>query len=686
MLAVLYLVLCFLLGYGLCSVVFPNLKNITGSRFSGEKLSLCSYFVQVPAWYLTGTVAMTWLTYLFAYAFKSKEKPLIYGNLGSMIVGGLLIVLLLWLSLRKHGKKTERQNMAWSELKKISVGEYVLMFLSLFLIIQLMWITFHVKNGELQVGYSVFSDFSPHLGMIRSFSYGNNFPTQYSHFAGEDIRYHFLFQFLVGNLEFLGMRIDYAFNIPSALSLFAAVMLLYVLAVKIGGKRSVGYLTCLFFAFRSSKSLFIFLSKVPEGTSLLAALKDNTEFIGYTTNEAWGLWNLNVYCNQRHLALGLAVMLLILLFFIPHLYALFERVKAAIEQREKEESTFAVAVREIFFTKEGWMIKDLGLCVAAGILLGILAFFNGAVTIAALLILFLIAVFADRRLEFLVTAVIATGLSVLQSSFFIKGSAISTSFYFGFIAENRTFFGVIDYIERLLGILPIVLLVAFLLSKGVEKWLMACVSLPFLFAFTMSLTVDVTVNHKYIMISVMLAGIFAAIAIVKLYEKRSVFLKAVCILLTVVLTATGLYDYTIVLKKNQNSLNFDLDDPLTLWIRDNADSKDIFLSSNYALNNVVMGGAMLFLGWPYFGWSAGYDTAHRAELVKEMYEADSSEELMQLVEENNIRFIIVDYDNRVSMDYNLDPYTIPATYEAVYESGAGDYQITIYDTKKAIGR
>ena len=69
-----------------------------------------------------------------------------------------------------------------------------------------------------------------------------------------------------------------------------------------------------------------------------------------------------------------------------------------------------------------------------------------------------------------------------------------------------------------------------------------------------------------------------------------------------------------------------------------------------------------------------------------MYEADTSETLMQLVEENEIRFIIIDFDNRVSMDYNLNPDTIPATYEAVYESGAGDYQITIYDTEKVIGR
>jgi len=40
---------------------------------------------------------------------------------------------------------------------------------------------------------SVFSDFAPHLAVIRSFSFGSNFPTEYPHFADGTIRYHFLF-------------------------------------------------------------------------------------------------------------------------------------------------------------------------------------------------------------------------------------------------------------------------------------------------------------------------------------------------------------------------------------------------------------------------------------------------------------------------------------------------------------
>ena len=44
-----------------------------------------------------------------------------------------------------------------------------------------------------------------------------------------------MFQFLTGNLEYLGMRMDFAYNIVSTLSLVGFLMLLYQLALRITG-------------------------------------------------------------------------------------------------------------------------------------------------------------------------------------------------------------------------------------------------------------------------------------------------------------------------------------------------------------------------------------------------------------------------------------------------------------------
>ena len=158
-----------------------------------------------------------------------------------------------------------------------------------------------------------------------------------------------MFQFLAGNLEFLGMRLDYAFNVPSALSLISVYFLLYAVSIKLSGKRSVGFLACLFFTFRSSPSLFSYIADIPQGTSVLDTLRDNISFIGYTTNENWGLWNLNVYCNQRHLAFGLATLLLVLLFFLSQPYDMARRLKrmqltANVKEQEEKQTTTYIAV------------------------------------------------------------------------------------------------------------------------------------------------------------------------------------------------------------------------------------------------------------------------------------------------------------------------------------------------------
>lgn len=84
--------------------------------------------------------------------------------------------------------------------------------------------------------------------MMRSFSKGNNFPTEYPHFGGQDVKYHFMFQFLVGNLEFLGIRLDFAYNIESVLALLGFLMLLYSIAKRLTAGLAAGILTLVLFS------------------------------------------------------------------------------------------------------------------------------------------------------------------------------------------------------------------------------------------------------------------------------------------------------------------------------------------------------------------------------------------------------------------------------------------------------
>lgn len=684
MLGIIYLLLCFGIGWVICSYGFPKLEGVAHSTYDDKNINLSPYILLMPVWFICGVLAMTWSVYLTALIVslmsKGIEYPLTIANAIIMPLGVIIWAIAYYNKLFKTRKKSSIGNSNAENSKENSllckdittvIKEGIFIGLVTLLAFILMWSTFYVKDGQLNIGVSVFSDFSPHLGMIRSFSYGNNFPTSYSHFAGEDIKYHFMFQFLVGNLEFLGMRIDFAFNIPSMISFICAFMLLYVLAIKITGRMFSGILACLFFAFRSGKALFTYLSNLPKNTDVWKALWDNTNFIGDTPHEDWGLWNLNVYCNQRHLAFGLATMFFILILFIPHLYDMFKEIRK-----------HGFSLRKLFFTKEGWEIKNIRCSIASGLLLGSLSFFHGSAVIGCLLVLFVIGIFSKKRLEFLVTAVIALILTLLQTTYFIVGTAVKPQLLFGFIAENRTIFGVASYLDRLLGILPLVIIVAFLWAKLEERYLIIASLAPMVFAFTVSLTVDVTVNHKYIMMSCILLGVFAADLISRMFDKKKFVFRIAGLILTVMLTITGIYDFTTVLRKNsvEGKVLLNMDDPLTDFIRENSDSKDVFLTDSYTINQLVFGGAMLYQGHQYYAWSAGYDTYYRDIMVARMYEAETPDQLEKLVKDNSIRFIVVDYSNRNNTKYQLNEDNIRASYKCVYETGEEEWDTSIFDT------
>ena len=704
MLGLLFISLNIFTGFVICTLCIPRLASFTRRTYQGTKISLNSGLLLLPLWYITGAFIMTWATYITAYVAMlcGSAKPLLTADAIVMpffaVLDGIgVYVLARRRLLVRYAVNARRQNtMDWAFAALAFAFAMFLMF----------W-TFSYQNGEYRVGLSVFSDFAPHLGMIRSFSKGNNFPTTYSHFAGEDIKYHFMFQFMVGNLELLGMRLDWAFNLPSALCFAGAFCLLYVLAVKLTGKKAVGWIAAALFAFRSSDAVFDFLAKPsqklvlttkPEelGEKMWEELRANEGFVGTTTHEDWGLWNLNVYCNQRHLAIGLCALLCLVIFLLPTLFSAVKRVRKCVADTEKrfaeQDPDFklysvermAYAVRYSLGTTEGWLQRSWSMPIFLGIMLGLCSFFNGACVIGCLCVLFLLAIASDHRLEYALTAGITVLLTECATKFFINGSVVTPKYYFGFLADVRTFFGVGEYIMTLCGILPFVLLAAFLLADGTRKWIWVSFTAPFILAFTTSLTIDVTVNHKYIMMSLMLLAIPAAHFLVWLWERAGAWPKIACGILILVLTATGLYDLRTVVRKNDiqkgRYLVMREDDPITQWVAENATSQDIFLSSYYSLNNFVMGGAMLYYGWPYYAWSAGYDTESRQEYVRQMYEATSSVELMELVLEHNIRFIVVDDDARTSEEFDIKEPVIKLTYECVFDNGSTQ----IYDTTKVI--
>lgn len=661
MLGILFVILGSLMGKELLEGILDNKTRENQNQI----------WILLPGAFGIGMLLMGWGTYLVSGAASAigAEIPLIYGNLAVMGAAAVFLAVLYTGRIRKGRAVLFHKNRKMIKYKKLFQKEALFFTILALFLIWIMFYVFFIRDGVLYSGFTVYGDYAPHTAMMRSFSLGNNFPTQYPHFGGEDVKYHFMFQFLVGNLEFLGLRLDVAYNLVSVLALLGFLMLLYSLAKRITGSGKTEILTVVFFFFRSALTFFRFVWEHVQAGDLLSTLRDNTEFIGYTVNENWGLWNFNVYLNQRHLAFGLLIISLVIWMYL-------DWVEAGCGHEEKG----LLWIRNKCLTWEAWKCRSVERALAAGLLIGLTAFWNGAAVIGGLLILMGFAVFSDGKLDYLITALVSVLFSVLQSKIFIWGSAVETSFQWGFIVEDKSLGGILWYLLQMSGIffLGAVFLI-FVQKKRSQKAVLISCLFPLIFAFCVSLTPDVTVNHKYIMISYAFLAIFWAEAVTSLMRKK-IPVKILAVVLCISLTITGVYDMWIIFRNNGpgHRVSVNLDSELTEWLAENLDHKDLILTPEYSISEVTMSGVMMYLGWPYYAWSAGYDTYGRAEKAREIYTSQDKETVRRLVQQEKITYILFEEGMTFEGEYGVED-TIKAMYPRVYQSE--DRRIRIYEIR-----
>ena len=724
MLGIIYLILAEILGYKASKILIEE-----GTKFS----FINRIWLTLPASFGVGTLLLTWVVYIISWFFSvvgKVENPLLYGNAIGM-AGVLIFIILIEVQKYRSHSSLVRSNMEIGlteqidqdrklkkKSRKLSMDnlitdksrfkkELILFGLLAAFITYMMFYVFYMKDGILYSGLTVYGDYAPHTAMIRSFSMGNNFPTQYPHYGGADVKYHFMFQFLAGNLEYLGMRMDVAYNIVSLTSLTGFLMLLYQLALRITGKMCCGVLTIFLFFFRSGMAFYRFVWEHIQAGNLLETLTENVSFIGYTTNENWGLWNFNVYLNQRHLAFGLLMVTLALYLFMDWL-----------ETGTMHEEKGFVWMKERLFSKEGWRSRNLEQALLMGLFLGLCAFWNGAAVIGGLLILCGFAVFSDGKLDYLIMAAVTIFFSYLQTKIFISGSAMSPQIYLGFLAEDKTVWGVVKYLFWMSGVFFLGLLVLVWFMRRRERAILLGFIFPTIFAFVLLMTPDINVNHKYIMISYAFLTIFWAWTICNFWTgervKRNVKIaderktedieneikketsqsdvktgrdrkirkfagKVLAAILTICLSITGIYDFAVIVKGNGpgRRVAVNMNSDLTCWLAEHLDKNDLLLTPEYSMNEVTMSGVMLYCGWPYYAWSAGYDTNYRAAQAVTIYTTSDSETLKSTVKQEKITYILFEDGSEFEQQVCQEKI-IAATYEKVYETQDG--RIRIYKT------
>jgi hypothetical protein len=653
----LYVLLCFLVGRAMVERFLPELRSpdmnvhriLQTDRFLGRPRSLREAVVRPwmligTASYLTGTLTVTWTVYLLAYLLRDTAHPLLWGNIAGCGICGIGSLFLtgsdrLFRSLLPRVDDMDRLRGRIRDNRT----ELLLLATCTLLSLALCSLTLFRRGDDLCMGLSVFSDFTTHISQARSFSLGHNFPTEYVFFADGTIRYHFLFQFLAGNLEYLGLPLSWAYNLESVLAFTAMFSLLFELTVALTGSRSAGLLACLLAFCRSSFAFFTFLRDLPPGTSAVRAILQLNRFIGGTPHEDWGLWNQNVFVNQRHLPFAVGVFLLALLVLLPLFAAQVDRL------HRKDPPDGAGPLGAALRLRPAWLPESRRRPLFLGTLLGASCFWNGAVYLGALMVLFALAWVSDHRLEHLILAVVALTLGILQKAFFFGAGApgIRPVMHLGFLTPDPTWIGTIGYYTELLGILPAMGLAAalYLPLRGRFRLALA-MAMPFLMANLVSLTVDISTNHKYIQLSLWLGSVLVAALLAEMMRYRKALPFALG--LTALLTVTGFIDLISLGNINAPSRAVVIQEkaPLRLWIQEHLDPDGIILSKNYYMHPALAAGRKLFNGWQYYTWSAGYDSAGRDRVVRTVLEGADPGRLADLLRKNRIRYLLIDDETR----------------------------------------
>src|SRR5882724_1279757 len=760
MLAIIYLALMLWVGDALCRRFYR--------------------FVSVPhrlaAAFLVGLLACSWFTYLGSLVFAGASRPLLWGNLLFFVAA---IAMLTWPRWKQNFAKTsdsetesalaakpDRETESAltvdsdSETESASAVDYetetesalaadlylprpkgsdrldwVLVGVYFIFACWMMFASLNSTAGRLQIGNNQFSDFGPNTAIMQSFAVGHNFPTEYPHFSGDRIRYHFLFYFQAGNLEFLGLDPVWSLNLMSIGTLVAMLILVMALGEIVFNSRTVGRVGSFLFFFFGSLAYVPFLQKQPSIRAAIQAIRQRGEFLPTIfpyRGEAWGTWSQVTYLNQRHFASAIGILLLVLIFLFiryrmreetriklnpssttvvpepnasaetapatvaPEPNALAETGPNAIPHEPigpetlpeiKQETASVSVVREP--TQQAVVIAEpfratLAGFIFSGALLGLLPMWNSAVFIAAAAVLGVLFVLFPLRGQMLVLAIVAGVLALPQMLYLSTGSGrahLPKLLHWGYTIDQPTAANVTKYLAYTFGFKWVLIVLALIFARSLQRrFFLATLSLVAV-AFCFQFTIEVLANQKFLHIWVIIANLFVAFALWRLWHLTlgGITLpgKFAATVLFLLIIPGGFIDFFPIHNTGWSEVTYK-NDPLIDWLKKNTTPRDIFLSDRFVNHPILMAGRRVFYGWPYYSWGAGYDATKRDRVYVELFETRDPWKLFHLLKENGIRYVAFDGAVRQAQFIKRPNEQLYATYfPKVYEDSRIN-SLTIY--------
>ncbi len=468
--------------------------------------------------------------------------------------------------------------------------------------IWLMWHTFSFdsKNSGMLVSDKVWSDFAGHMPLIRSFSKGQNWPPENPMFPGEKIRYHFLFFLIAGVLERIGLRIDWAINIPSVLGFWGLLLMIFVWGRKVYKSVGVGILAIILFLFNGSMSFVTYFANHGLSVVSVQEILTNSKYPNFGPwdgGKIAAIWNLNLYTNQRHLAPGIALALL--------------------------------AIYLVNFKKTNPLIL--------GCILGILIFLNEAI-FAGLAIYFIWHfLFHLKDWKYLLLVAISI-LPWFGLSRILINAGYDVSFKPGFLmTDSLTVVNFIKFWWANLGLYLVLFPLSLFFVPKAYRYLFLPIATLFLIVNLFQLSPDMFNNHKLLNLNMGFMVIFVSGLLHALWQRK--ITRLFVPLLVLFLVFSGVVDFFALRNDHKLTLTDSPKNPEISFVETYIPTKAVVLNSTWLNHSASLAGRPIYNGYTYFTWSHGYDSYGRETVLKQIYMATDKNLACQLLKDNGISFV-----------------------------------------------
>lgn len=503
------------------------------------------------------------------------------------------------------------------------------------------------KRHDFRIERHQIGDFGLHLSLIRSFSWGNNFPVESPFFPGRPLPYHYYFDLLVGLLERAGLRIDIAFNGVSIVMFTALLFLIYKLPQLIFRKSALlGVLSVILFVFHSNLTFIDFFKG--KGFSL-SIFKDLWLLPDYIHKGPFDgsiisiFFTLNVYLNQRHLILAFVISMAIIYFLLSKL------VKAQ-------------------------KISNKAL-VLLGFVLGVLSRAHTLTFFSTTIILLLLFILFKRSRLLLPLFLPAAAIFFFHAKDIIAQDIGHIFFNPGFLSlKPLSFVNFISFWVMNLGIAVILIPCGFFMAGKKQKLIFLSVIPLFLIGNIFQLSFLINHNHSLFNLFLIFANFYIAYFLLAIFCKYKNFIgRAMFIIFVLLLTMSGIIDLMAIKNDFQFRLNDAPSNKFMQWIKTNTQKKDIFLAKQEILDPVTLSGRNNYFGHTYYLSVMGYNYQDKSNRVKLYFEA-TSQEILQMMKKDNIKYIVIPQKPIADFTYEVNKVFLDRSLKKAYK----DENVIVY--------